>query len=242
MRGRPTAAGVPIEPSTDPISGLPLFDGFPYLVTALVGSLHHLIALPEDLELPGLKRIAWRQYRANRLRTCLVLASDAAVYLSETGEAVGQAPRSTSPTCDTLLSCKEYMVSAELLARQERLRAFVEATQALPANQGYLVDHARGRRATLEDIELLAGADAEGVPAGLVRCPRCRQWRGECLWPHEGDLVVRVYCHCENHNRCARCLHPLHEWRLEAAYYDERQAAVLHVPAFCGLSHVCPQW
>ena len=87
----------------------------------------------------------------------------------------------------------------------------VEDSKVLPSNHGYLVDTARGRQATPADIELVAGTNAEGVPTGLARCPACHQWRGEHLWPHE------------------------------AAYYDERQAAVLHVPAFCGLSHVCPQ-
>ena len=240
LRARPRAARAPADPASDLISALPLFEGFPYLVTSLVGPLHHLIALPGDLDLLDLKRVAWRQYRANRLRTCLVLASDAAVYLSDAGEVMGEAPRSTSPICNALLSCKDYKVSIELLAREERLRVFVEASRTLPAIEGYLVDHARGRRTTPEDIELLTGANAEGVPAGLVRCPRCGQWRGECLWPHEDDLVVRVYCHCENHNRCARCLEWLHVRRLDGCYYDESERRVIHVPTFCGLNHRCP--
>ena len=98
----------------------------------------------------------------------------------------------------------------------------------------------RGRTATAEDLVRLSGTDPDGVPVGLARCTVCTAYRGEYLPSHQPGLVVRVFCRCENHNRCARCLHPLHEQRLEASYYDERQARVLHVAAFCGLSHVCP--
>ena len=90
----------------------------------MVGPLQHLIVLPGSLDLPELTRIAWRQYHANRLRTCLVLSSDAALYLSDDGALLGDPPRCNSPICDQLLSSEPFVVSLELRARQERLRAF----------------------------------------------------------------------------------------------------------------------
>jgi hypothetical protein len=219
---------------------LPVFDGYPYLVTALVGGLYHFIVLPGDLGRSELVTLARRQHSANRLRTCLAGGPDAATYVSDDGEEVAEVPRCTDPISDRLLGPEEFPITAELRDRQHRLRAFIAASQTRSAG-GYLVDRMRGRTATAEDLVRLSGTDPDGVPVGLARCAVCTAYRGEYLPGHQPGLVVRVFCRCENHNRCARCLHRLHEHRLGAAYYDERRAGVWHVPAFCGLSHVCPQ-
>jgi len=219
---------------------LPVFDGYPYLVTALVGGLYHFIVLPGDLGTAELLSLARRQHSANRLRTCLAIGADDALYVSDEGETVAEVPRCSDPISDRLLGPEEFPVTAELRDRQQRLRGFIADSKARSAG-GYLVDRMRGRTATAEDLVRLSGTDPHGVPVGLVRCAVCAAYRGECLPSrHQPGLVVRVFCRCENHNRCARCLHPLHEQRLEASYYDERRVSVLHVAAFCGLSHVCP--
>jgi hypothetical protein len=219
---------------------LPVFDGYPYLVTALVGGLYHFIVLPGDLGRAELVSLARRQHSANRLRTCLAVGPDAAMYISDDGETVGEVPRCTDPISDRLLSPEEFPATPELRDRQQRLRAFVADSKARSAG-GYLVDRMRGRTATAEDLVRLSGTDSDGVPVGLARCAVCTAYRGEYLPSHQPGLVVRVFCRCENHNRCARCLHPLDEHRLVAAYYDERTARVWHVPAFSALNHVCPQ-
>lgn len=217
---------------------LPLFDGYPYLVTALVGGLYHFIVLP-DIGRTELVSLARRQHSANRLRTCLVVGPDAAIYISDAGERVAQAPRGTDPISDRLLGTEEFPATPELRDRQHRLHAFI-ADSTTGKVDGYLIDRMRGRTATPEDLLRLSGNDPDGVPVGLARCAVCTGYRGEYLPSHQPGLVVRVFCRCENHNRCARCLNPLHEHRLEAAYYDELRAGVWHVPAFSGLGHVCP--
>lgn len=220
---------------------LPVFDGYPYLVTALVGGLYHFIVLPGDLGRAELLGLARRQHSANRLRTCLAVGPDEAVYASGDGETLAEVPQCSHPISDRLLGPEGFPVTVELRDRQQRLLAFIADSQAR-GEGGYLIDRMRGRAATAEDLVRLSGTDPHGVPVGLVRCAICAAYRGECLpSSHQPGLVVRVFCRCENHNRCARCLHHLYEQRLEASYYDERQASVLHVAAFCGLSHVCPR-
>jgi len=218
----------------------PVFDGYPYLVTALVGGLCHFIVLPGDRGRAELVSLARRQHTANRLRTCLAVRPDAAVYVSDEGEVATEVPRCTDPISDRLLSPEEFPVTVELRDRQRRLNAFIADSRARSAG-GYLIDRMRGRTATAEDLVRLSGTDPDGIPVGLARCTVCTAYRGEYLPSHQPGLVVRVFCRCENHNRCARCLHHLDEQRLEASYYNERRACVLHVAAFCGLDHACPQ-
>jgi hypothetical protein len=38
-----------------------------------------------------------------------------------------------------------------------------------------------GRQATDQELESLSGERPVGVPKGLVKCPACGRWRGECL-------------------------------------------------------------
>lgn len=211
---------------------IPLFDGFPYLVTKVAGAMHHLIALP-DVGTPYLERLALRQYAANRLPTCLVLAPDAALYLSEgCPEPSAEPPRCDLPVFGRLQPPEEF-IGRELFEREERLRLFAGGRTS-----GFLVDRPRGRRATPADRLRLSGAGPDGVPNGLERCGVCGRWRGEALL-EKLDLVVAVFCRCDNHNRCARCLQLLADRRLDGAAYFEDEGKVLHVPAFMGLRHDC---
>jgi hypothetical protein len=57
-----------------PLGALPIFAGYPYLVTHVVPALYHLIVLPGDASARDLRDLAMAQWRANRLQTCLVLA------------------------------------------------------------------------------------------------------------------------------------------------------------------------
>lgn len=212
---------------------LPIFDGFPYLVTQITTVMHHLIPLPR-LDAERLIQIAARQYAANRLPTCLVGAEDTALFVSEGGMEFGDVPRCSIPRCCSLLPPEEF-VSRELFQRERRLLDFVAGR----ATSGYLVDRARGRKATPSDWLRLAGTSTEGVPNGLTRCDRCGEWRGQALLDGP-DLVVDVFCSCDNHNRCARCLQPFAERRLGACSYFEEERRVLHVPAFAALDHDCP--
>src|SRR4029077_18005232 len=64
---------------------LPLFGGFPYLVTRVVPAMYHVILLPaaaSELELALLARTQWH---ANRLETCLVTGVDRAWFISADG-------------------------------------------------------------------------------------------------------------------------------------------------------------
>ncbi|MFN2521219.1 MAG: hypothetical protein ABR525_09255 [Candidatus Limnocylindria bacterium] len=235
----PASESGPDESAVPAYADLPLFDGYPYLVTALLGSLHHLIVLPGDLRAEELLPLGRRQHLANRLRTCLVLGPDAAVYFGDDGETVGEPPRCTNPITDRLLCADAGPLTEELEQRQRRLRAFCADSPAR-GGQGFLMDRMRGRPATREDLVRLSRPDVDGVPVGLARCDSCSAFRGEYIPGHAPGLVVRVFCRCENHNLCARCSGRLNEHRLEAAFFDEEERRVWHVPAFCALSHACP--
>lgn len=233
------------EVGKDLFLSLPQFDGFPYLVTRVAGAMHHLIVLPRDLSVAQLEQLARRQHAANRLRTCLVLAADSALYISDEGDARSDTPpRSGIPVSGHLLPPEAFRFSLDLLVREQRLLRFVEAHQPT----GYLIDKPAGRAPTLEERVRLIGADAMRIPNGLFHCRWCEGWRGETvvdLGPsarglvEHRDLLVRVFCACENHNRCARCLRPLYEQRLDAWSYFGDERKVLFVPGFCGLSHAC---
>jgi hypothetical protein len=52
-------------------ANLPVFDGFPYLVTRVVPTMYHVTLLSGDASERDLARIAQAQWRANRLDVCL---------------------------------------------------------------------------------------------------------------------------------------------------------------------------
>lgn len=222
------------QASLEVFHSLPLFDGFPYLTTRIAGAMHHLALLPADLGLAELERIARRQFAANRLRTSLVLGPERALYLSEGGSVWAGPPRCEFPVCDKLRLPDDVAQQGELLARQDRLRAFVAEVEM----KGFLIDMPHGRSATAWDRERLSRRGPDGVPVGLEPCVRCGGYRGTGLLDGPG-LVVDVFCRCENHNRCARCLEPLYERRLDDCGYFEESGQILHVPAFSAFGHRC---
>jgi hypothetical protein len=225
------------QTSEAPTQPDPAFDGYPYLVTPLGPGLCHYIVLPGDLGIDELVHLARRQHAANRLRTCLVLGPATAVHLADEGETLGEVPWCNIPVSDGLMGPEEFPPTVDLRERQQRLRAFIAEGPA----SWTVIDSMPGRPATAEELVRLSGTDLDGVPVGLVRCTVCTAYRGECLGSTQQPyLVVRVFCRCENHNRCARCLHRLYEHRLDGCYYDEGERTVIHVPAFGGLSHRCP--
>lgn len=201
-----------------------------------------MIVLPGARTEDELHRLAERQVQANRLDTCLILGAERAVYYYMDGSIRPDTipPPSNLLVCDKLQPAEEFRQTPEFVARVLRLRAHIEALKLT----GYMLgDSAIGNRpATAEEMVLLAGRDARGIPRGLVQCLKCREYRGACLadGPEEAGQVGTVYCACENHNRCARCRGLLAEHRLNAKYFDRREKKIWNVAGFCGFSHQCP--
>lgn len=225
------------------VQRLPLFDGCPYLITRLVGALRHITLLPADRSEKELRRLAKAQVAANRLETCLVLGPDRAIFygIDASPSPVDAAPRGGAPVIGKLQPADDFAQTPELMARAERLRDFVDSLK----QGGYLVGDSEStyRPATAEEVSRLSGRAADGAPLGLARCAACGEYRGECLGPapNFARSIARVYCRCENHNLCARCGNPLAGWRLNAHHFDRRDRNLWFLPAFSGLSHVCPE-
>jgi hypothetical protein len=222
---------------------LSLFDGFPYLSTRVVGALHHLILLPADgveAELVGLAR---HQAQANQLPSCLVLASDRAIYCDPEGGmcASHQPPRGGHTIAGGLTPAIDVDDSStEFHTRQNRLTEMIDRARRRGGH--ILGDLTKGGRAATDDEQhTLAGVLPDGTPRGLNQCEHCGDWTGVCLDPSEqfAGQVMTVHCYCDNHNRCARCSERLHERRLNANYYECHDRTIWHVPGFCGLSHRC---
>lgn len=221
------------------VEKLPLFDGFPYLITRVVEAMRHIIVLPADRDEPSLRRLAELQVLANRLQTCLVFSPERAVFYSADGKPDSEdaAPRGGAFVTCKLQPAEDFEDTLELLARRRRLEEFVEANRPT----GYMVCDARTsrRKATPEELESLAGLGPDGIPRGLAACPACGEYRGLSLGKDvAAGWVATVYCRCENHNRCARCLGPLAPRRLNGFVFKGGRA--WHVPAFSGFDHVCP--
>ncbi len=188
---------------------MPIFEGFPYLVTRLVPGFYHIALVPGSWPRDRLEAFARQQVAANRLQTCLALETGVGIYF----EPDGRVSRPLQPPVTGLsISGRLHLAvavppSAELAARAEQLARF-EAAQ--PRTGYYLLGDVTkgGRCATPEEVLALAGTQAEGVPQGLARCPVCREWRGSCLDPSpqfQGSIMT-VWCQCDNDNRCARCV------------------------------------
>jgi hypothetical protein len=116
----------------------------------------------------------------------------------------------------------------------------MEEARCKEANTYILGDVTKGGRLpTADEEERLAGMHADNVPRGLWPCPRCGEWRGECLDTLIRELVVRVHCLCENDNRCAACGELLHTRKLNANHFDPADGKIWHTPAFAALGHRC---
>ena len=64
---------------------LPLFEGFPYLVTRVVPAMYHVMLLPAEASELELVLLARTQWRANRLEVCLAAGVDRAWFISIDG-------------------------------------------------------------------------------------------------------------------------------------------------------------
>lgn len=225
--------------------GVPPFDGYPYLVTRIGHSpLRHVALLPADWSRERSVDLARRQRDANRLDTCVLLGRRDAIYLYLDG-AEGQAEHMPYglPVTDRLMLADAFPETAELADRLARLAAFEDAYRG----KGYIVgDNLEGGRpADPEDLARLGELGADGVPAGLLRCPACGEFAGEFLalkGQGNGDptpRVIEVHCRCANHNRCAACGEPLAASRLSAYDYDEAERKVWYRAAYSAFSHRC---
>jgi hypothetical protein len=227
---------------SDPRHSVQLFDGFPYVSTRVAGALRHIILLPVRAPEAELAGVARRQALANQLPTCLVLASDRAIYFGPDGHgfASQEPPLGGLIVTGSLVpavNCDD--ASDELRARQHTLADLVECSRG----SGFVVGDLTkgGHPASDDEYRRLQGYLPDGTPRGLSRCETCGDWKGECLDPSEQftGQVMTVHCCCENRNRCARCNTRLFERRLNANYYDPADRSIWHVPGFCGLDHQC---
>ena len=219
------------------------FEGFPYLFTPMMAPLCHMLLLPADRSEKALQEMAELQVLANKLETFLVFSHERAIRydIDGTPSPVAEAPCGGALVTGKLRAAEEFPPMPELLAREESLREFIKSQH----QTGYLVGSPQlgYRPATADQISRLSGHGADGVPVGLVRCGDCGAYRGECLesGSHSQRKIARVYCQCENHNRCARCGNPLAAWRLYAHHYDERENKILFQPTFSAMSHECTE-
>jgi len=123
---------------------------------------------------------------------------------------------------------------------RKQLTLFEEAQHHGPGTKFILGDITKGGRLpTLEEEKGLAGTHADGVPRGLLPCPVCGEWRGDCFDTPYQELVVTVCCVCQNVNRCARCRELIYERKLNANYFELADRTIWHVPGFSGLHHRC---
>ncbi len=214
------------------------FDGFPYQVTRVSPSFYHLIVLPWELPIGHLKEIVRWQATSNKLPSCLVLGPRECIYFEPDGSEMAspQIPRGGAQITGFLMPCCPIPASDET---RQRIEALVK--WAAPRDEDILGDLTKGgRRATPEDFYRLEG-NRNGIPNGLVRCPTCGEYRGECLDPSPrfAGWVMRVHCICENDSLCARCGKPLDDRKLNANYF--RNGEIIHTPGFCGFRHRCEE-
>ena len=214
----------------------------PYFITRVVPALYHVILLPADLGESDLHVFAQAQTHANRLDGCVVLAEHRAIYIHANGRTTASdtPPSGGAIVAGNLAPAIEFLESDELRVRREQLDALVEGFRS---RGGFLLGDLTkgGCAATADELRRLEGVNEDGVPVGLKRCLRCREWRGTCLDPSEQfrGQIMQVHCRCQNHNRCARCGQHLYRRRLNANFYEPADGQIWHVPGFSGLNHRC---
>lgn len=130
--------------------------------------------------------------------------------------------------------------------RERELRRFLESVEMdrpVWAGRAHYVyshqgDHGQNR---------FAGRGVDGVPTGLSRCKRCREWRGVLATltrPTPENITARpevadVLCRCASHNRCPQCRKRLARYALGSLRYDEALGQAVYVPGVMGLGHRC---
>jgi len=174
-------------------------------------------------------------------KSCLVLGERKYIYIGEDCrvDVADSPPYSSFAAYERIAPAFAIEHDRDFFERAAKLRCYVESTR----RQGFLMGDLTkgGRPATKEELAKLAGKSREGVPLGLSRCPKCKEWAGECIDPSPefANQLMKVYCRCQNDNRCARCGGLFYEHKLNANYYRESDGQIWHVPAFCVLSHYC---
>lgn len=217
---------------------LPCFDGYPYLITRIGRcALRGITLLPADRSRDHIVELARTQADLNRLETAACFGPTDAEYVSADRTRTGAGPTPSGLlVVDGLRLVEAFPATPELEARARRLQTFVDAIKP----KGYLVGDGTdgGRHADPATIERLSSIGSNGLPGGLDRCPTCGEVAGD--YYREPNGVIRVWCACDNHNRCARCMEPLADHRLSAWFWDDAKREPWHVAAYAAFSHRCP--
>jgi hypothetical protein len=224
---------------------LPVYDDFPFLLTRLAPTLHHVIPLLNAFDESSLKSLARYQTQCNQLPTWLVLGENRCISFGITSEEVV----TSEPPCGGILIAGRLKPSRGLAQgsswwteKSRRLQEYVDR-QECPRNGRYFFEDLAngGRPASEAERRIFEGATSEGIPVGLSRCASCGEWKGRCLDPNPevDSLIVTVSCRCENENRCASCLALLAPRKLNANYFDRADRLILHVPGFSACRHRC---
>ena len=235
-----------LKPAAAPridVSKLPYFNGFPYLATRLASAVYNIMLLPAEWSRDAMWDFALRQAGANGLPVCLVRDADRGEYFDpDKGRTqLSGIPRAGILPPGDLVPVDPIPDSPELRARAEALREYRRERHG--SDWVALIGDTKkaGREGSLDEWLRLREPQAGGVPAGLVRCAECGEWKGECLdnLPREVPWLVRVHCVCENRNRCAGCGGLLGERKLNGNEYDEDTGRVIHYGGFAALMHGC---
>lgn len=220
---------------------LQLFDGFPYLSTRLSPAFYHITLLPQDRPDTSLWTLAASQTYLNCLPACLVLDYDSCHYFDENGHSIrsNEPPRGRIVAFGQLRLFREFVITTDWATRRNKLRNFAGNPQT------YLLRDLTegGHSAAAKEARRLAEKQENWVPLGLVRCPRCSQWKGASLGPSPNfeDQVMPVYCLCGNNNLCAGSRRWLHGHTFNANYFIEADGKIWHVPGFSAFGHQCAE-
>ncbi|MEI8172710.1 MAG: hypothetical protein WCH07_04400 [Deltaproteobacteria bacterium] len=221
----------------------PFFKSYPYLAICIMSGLCHINLLSTEKNNPEwFYSLAQAQADANKFEVCLVLDEYAGVYFSSKQKPhfSEQIPMGGIFMKGRLRLSASQLVGGDFFQRMKDLEAFVQSNSL---KSGCLFgDFTKGgREATQEELISLQGFQESGLPKGIVICPACGDYRGECIDPSpiQRGLVVRVSCYCDNDNLCAYCSGKLYKRKLNANYYNTEDGKIWHVPSFSGLSHRC---
>ena len=226
-------------------SEIPLFKGFPYILTHFTGCLYHMILLPQENGQQASHHIgiARHQAQANQLPTWLVLSENQALFF-DAGLCLPVAvtiPRPRSIVFGKLITQEVIPEEREILIRYLSLCLHAHFLHG-DGPALYVGDLTRGGHpASDAEVDQFSGRRPNGVPRGLRQCAVCQGWYGVCLDTTVPHLLVSVHCRCQNDNRCARCGQLLYGFKLNSNYFLESDGGIWHVPGFAAIKHRCPQ-